>query len=114
MSTAVAFKNVDILFGDHIPAVSSTKPFTGHTTSAAGSIEAIFSILCLQHKVMWPNLNFKEQMAELGFSPTEKQITGIPVNVVMSNSFGFGGNDTTLIFKKINADNAGNANDKLT
>ncbi|MEI7664217.1 MAG: beta-ketoacyl-[acyl-carrier-protein] synthase family protein, partial [Bacteroidota bacterium] len=87
----------------HPPPVSSTKPFTGHTTSAAGSIEAILSVFCLQHQVIWPNLNFTERIAGLSFSPVEKLITGAAVNAVMSNSFGFGGNDTTLVFKKVNA-----------
>jgi 3-oxoacyl-[acyl-carrier-protein] synthase-1 len=92
---------IEKLFGKRIPLVSSTKAFTGHTTSAAGSIEAVLSILCLQHQVIWPNLNFKEKIAELGFSPVQKLLIDIPVNVVMSNSFGFGGNDTSLIFKKV-------------
>jgi 3-oxoacyl-[acyl-carrier-protein] synthase-1 len=92
---------IERLFGDRIPMVSSTKPFTGHTTSAAGSTEAILSILCLQHQVIWPNLNFKERIEELSFSPVEKLMTHVPVNAVMSNSFGFGGNDTSLIFKKV-------------
>jgi 3-oxoacyl-[acyl-carrier-protein] synthase-1 len=93
------------LFSKNMPRVSSTKPFTGHTTSCAGSIEAILSVLCLEHQVIWPNLNFKEQMHELSFSPVEELLTTIPVNVVMSNSFGFGGNDTSLIFRKVNNNN---------
>jgi len=93
---------IEKLFGNRIPAVSSTKPFTGHTTSAAGSTEAILSILCLQHKVIWPNLNFSEQMEELSFSPVCELMTNARVNAVMSNSFGFGGNDTSLIFKQVN------------
>ena len=92
---------IEKLFGQRIPMVSSTKPFTGHTTSAAGSTEAILSIFCLQHQVIWPNLNFKEQIKELSFSPVEKLLTEVPVHSVMSNSFGFGGNDTSLIFKKV-------------
>jgi 3-oxoacyl-[acyl-carrier-protein] synthase-1 len=100
---------IEKLFGDRIPMVSSTKPFTGHTTSAAGSMEAILAILCLQYQVIWPNLNFRERISELSFSPVEKLIQDIPVNAVMSNSFGFGGNDTSLIFVKVNADNADNA-----
>jgi 3-oxoacyl-(acyl-carrier-protein) synthase len=99
---------IERLFGDSIPMVSSTKPFTGHTTSAAGSIEAILSIFCLQHQVIWPNLNFRERISELSFSPVEKLMTNVPVNTVMSNSFGFGGNDTSLIFRKVNANNADN------
>jgi len=95
------------IFGNRVPLVSSTKPFTGHTTSAAGSVEAILSILCLQHQVIWPNLNFTQRIEELGFSPVTKLLKNVPVNVIMSNSFGFGGNDTSLIFKKVKADNEG-------
>ena len=91
-------KAIEKLFGTSIPKVSSTKPFTGHTTSAAGSTEAILSMLCLQYKVIWPNLNFRTPIGELHFLPVEKLLTNIPVNAVMSNSFGFGGNDTSLIF----------------
>jgi 3-oxoacyl-(acyl-carrier-protein) synthase len=91
---------IERLFGTRLPMVSSTKPFTGHTTSAAGSTEAILSIFCLQHQVIWPNLNFTERISELNFSPVQKLLTGVPVSAVMSNSFGFGGNDTSLIFKK--------------
>ncbi len=89
------------LFGEKLPMISSTKPITGHTTSAAGSTEAILSILCLQHQVIWPNLNFKDKMEELSFLPVTTLKKDIPVNVVMSNSFGFGGNDTSLLFKTI-------------
>ena len=101
---------IEKLFGNRMPMVSSTKPFTGHTTSAAGSTEAILSILCLQHQVIWPNLNFKERITELNFSPVEKLMTNVTVDAVMSNSFGFGGNDTSLIFVKENAENANNEN----
>jgi 3-oxoacyl-[acyl-carrier-protein] synthase-1 len=92
---------IEKLFGGSMPMVSSTKPFTGHTTSAAGSTEAILSIFCLQQQVIWPNLNFRERISELNFSPVEKLLTNVPVNAVMSNSFGFGGNDTSLIFRKV-------------
>lgn len=89
---------IERLFGDHVPRLSSTKPFTGHTTSAAGSTESIISIFCIQHNVVWPNLNFRDRIQGLSFSPVEKLITNVKVNAVMTNSFGFGGNDTSLIF----------------
>lgn len=89
---------IERLFGDHVPMLSSTKPFTGHTTSAAGSTEAIISIFCIQHNVVWPNLNFRDQIQGLSFSPVKKLITKVKVNTIMTNSFGFGGNDTSLIF----------------
>lgn len=92
---------IEKLFGQHIPLVSSTKPFTGHTTSAAGAAEAILSILCIQHQMVFPNLNFSELMKELRFIPVTTLLRNVPVNTVMSNSFGFGGNDTSLIFRKV-------------
>ena len=91
---------IERLFGNHLPRISSTKPLTGHTTSAAGSTEAILSILSLQHQLIWPNLNFTEKMHDLSFSPVTSLLKDVHVNAVMTNSFGFGGNDTSLIFKK--------------
>ena len=92
---------IEKLFANHIPKVSSTKPFTGHTTSAAGSTEAIISILALQNNMIWPNLNLKVPMGELSFTVVKELLTDVNIKVVMSNSFGFGGNDTSLIFKRI-------------
>ncbi len=91
---------IERLFGENIPPVSSTKPITGHTTSAAGSTEAILAILGLKYGVIWPNLNFREPMPELKFTPVRELMKNIPLEHVMSNSFGFGGNDTSLIFSK--------------
>jgi 3-oxoacyl-[acyl-carrier-protein] synthase-1 len=90
---------IERIFGDAVPPVSSTKPLTGHTLGAAGAVEAVFSVLALRHQLIFPNLNFREKMEELHFEPlTElRQVKGM--NFVMSNSFGFGGNDSTLIFK---------------
>jgi len=92
---------IEKLFGNKIPKVSSTKPFTGHTTSAAGSTEAIISILAILNKMIWPNLNLKEPMSELHFSAVRELLTNVDVDFVMSNSFGFGGNDTSLIFRRV-------------
>jgi 3-oxoacyl-[acyl-carrier-protein] synthase-1 len=86
------------LFGN-VPPVSSTKPFTGHTTSAAGGVEAVISMLALQHGFVPANLNFHNKMEELNFTPVTK-ITRLNLKHVMSNSFGFGGNDSALIFSK--------------
>jgi 3-oxoacyl-(acyl-carrier-protein) synthase len=91
---------IERLFGANVPPVSSTKPYTGHTTSAAGSTEAIISILCLLEQVIWPNLNFSEPMKDLHFSPVKEILRNQNVNHVMTNSFGFGGNDTSLIFSR--------------
>lgn len=89
------------LFGSDIPPVSSTKPFTGHTTSAAGSIEAIICTLALQNGLLFPNLNFKTQMTDLSFAPV-KELTKKELTHVLSNSFGFGGNNTSLVLSKTN------------
>jgi len=91
---------IERLFGERIPKVSSTKSFTGHMTSAAGSAEAILSILCLTHRIILPNLNLETPMPELRFTAVKELVQDININVVLSNSFGFGGNNTSLIFQK--------------
>jgi 3-oxoacyl-[acyl-carrier-protein] synthase-1 len=89
---------IERIFGENIPLVSSTKPYTGHTLGAAAAVEAIISILSIQNQVVFPNLNFKEKMDELHFEPVKEMVTGKKLMHVLSNSFGFGGNDSTLIF----------------
>jgi len=89
------------LFGEKVPSISSTKSFTGHTTSAAGCVEAIISVLALQHNFFPVNLNFSQKMPELSFEPITNEQPEKPLQCVLSNSFGFGGNDTSLIFSKI-------------
>jgi len=91
------------LFGDKIPHFSSTKAYTGHTLAAAGGIEAVFSILALQHKLVFPNLNFNTPITELEMIPAQSLIKGVQINHVLSNSFGFGGNTSSLLFSKITA-----------
>ncbi|RYG43064.1 MAG: beta-ketoacyl-[acyl-carrier-protein] synthase family protein, partial [Chitinophagaceae bacterium] len=86
------------LFGeDSMPDFSSTKPYTGHTLAAASAIEAVYSILAIQHNVVFPNLNFKSPMDEFNMVP-QTRLKQKPVKHVLSNSFGFGGNCSTLIF----------------
>lgn len=90
------------IFGTNMPAVSSTKAFTGHTTSASGSIEATICLLALQHQFIPVNLNWKQPMEE-GIVPYigEDHSTDIyPLRHVMCNSFGFGGNDTSFILSR--------------
>jgi 3-oxoacyl-(acyl-carrier-protein) synthase len=88
------------LFDPVYPPMSSTKSFTGHTLGASGGIEAVFSVLALMHGLVFPNLRFETPMSELPFTPTTKLLKGQPLRHVLSNSFGFGGNCTTLIFSK--------------
>lgn len=89
------------LFEPNFPPVSSTKSFTGHTLGASGGVEAVFSILSIKHGMIFPNLRFETQMHELTYSPEIDLLTGQDIKHVMSNSFGFGGNCTSLIFSKI-------------
>lgn len=89
------------LFTAPYPMMSSTKSFTGHTLGASGGIEAVLSVLSIQHGMVYPNLRFKTPMAELGFVPQQKFIKGQPIKHVLSNSFGFGGNCSSLIFSKL-------------
>jgi 3-oxoacyl-(acyl-carrier-protein) synthase len=89
------------LFEGKIPPFSSTKPFTGHVLGASGAVEAVFSILGIQHDIIWPNLNFNTPMKAFGFSPAREAICGSGIRHVLSNSFGFGGNNTSLVFSKI-------------
>lgn len=92
---------IETVFADRIPMVSSTKSFTGHTTSAAGGVESVISILCLQNGIVPANLNFVEPMKEISFKAVEKTQRGVALNHILSNSFGFGGNNTSLIFSKV-------------
>lgn len=87
------------LFDGKVPEFSSTKAFTGHTLAAAGGVEAVYSILALQNDVIFPNLNYKKQMKEFDLTPVTKLMKR-PLRTVLSNSFGFGGNCSTLIFSK--------------
>ena len=82
------------LFGQ-VPPVSSTKPFTGHTTSASGSIEAVFCILALQHGFLPVNLNWSQAM-DNGIVPVAKPEKRT-LKHVLCNAFGFGGNDSSLL-----------------
>jgi 3-oxoacyl-[acyl-carrier-protein] synthase-1 len=88
------------LFGEDLPPFSSTKPYTGHTLGAAGAIEAVFSVFSLIHQVVFPNLNFKDKMEEVPVLPETNLLTDKELNTILSNSFGFGGNDTSLIFRR--------------
>ena len=92
---------IERIWGDKIPPVSSTKPFTGHTLGAAGAVEALLSVLALRHGLIFPNLNFSEKMEELHFEPVKELKEGQRVRNVLSNSFGFGGNDSTIILSAV-------------
>ncbi len=87
------------IWGDALPRFSSTKAFTGHTTSASGSIEAVIGILTINHGFIPQNLGWGEAIRPNAI-PVARPMTGIKINHVIDNSFGFGGNGSSLIFSK--------------
>lgn len=95
-------KGLSRLFGENVPLYSSTKAYTGHTLAAAGGIEAVFSILAIQNGMAWPNLNLKKPIPDFIFTPNTELKTNLNIEYVLSNSFGFGGNNSSLLFKKTN------------
>ena len=86
------------IFGEDMPEISSTKAFTGHTTSASGSIEAVICILAMQNNFTPANLGWKNKL-EGGIEPTLGNDNIVLENVIC-NSFGFGGNDSSMVISK--------------
>lgn len=87
------------LFGDKIPYVSSTKGLTGHTTSASGAVETAICLLAMHHHFIPANYGWHSPM-EQGIRPVEKNIVNVELHHIMCNSFGFGGNDSSLIISE--------------
>src|SRR5436853_585785 len=85
------------LFGE-VP-VSSTKSMMGHSLGAAGAIEAVVSLLALQHQFLPPNINFRE--AELSLNIVANQPRDAQFDCAVSNSFGFGGTNATIVLRKL-------------
>jgi len=96
LSESTAIKR---LFDNNIPDFSSTKGYTGHTLAAAGGIQAVLNLLMLKNQEVFPNLNFHQPMEETNLSPVTS-FKKKEINNILSNSFGFGGNCTSLIFSK--------------
>lgn len=88
------------IWGYSLPDFSSTKSFTGHTTSASGSIESVICILGILNDFLPKNIGWKNPIRDTAIPLLENK-TSVRVNHVVNNSFGFGGNDSTLIFSKI-------------
>lgn len=103
------------LFGENIPLFSSTKAYTGHTLGAAGIIESVISVLALNYSIAFPNINFKNAIKEIDIKPIT-QLTKIDnFNYVLTNSFGFGGNDSSVVFSSVKAlDNQESSNSAKT
>ncbi|MFW2945687.1 beta-ketoacyl-ACP synthase II [Bacillus velezensis] len=95
-------KAIKTVFGDHAYklAVSSTKSMTGHLLGAAGGIEAIFSVMAIKDSIIPPTINIETPDEECDLDYVPDKAREQDVNVVLSNSLGFGGHNATLIFKK--------------
>lgn len=91
------------VLGDHAykTAISSTKSMVGHLLGAAGGVEAIFSILAIRDQVAPPTINLDNPDPECDLDYVPHSARGMPIEVALSNSFGFGGTNGTLIFKRI-------------
>ena len=99
LSEGIALQKI---FGTNMPPFSSTKSYTGHTLGAAGAVEAVISVMSINRGILFPNLRFETPMKELSISPINKVIKEVNVRNILSNSFGFGGNNSTLIISKMN------------
>jgi 3-oxoacyl-[acyl-carrier-protein] synthase-1 len=93
-------KAIETVFAGQVPKASSTKAYTGHTLGASGGVEAVFSMLSIKHGIVYPNLRWETQMEDINWKPVTELQTGQNIRNVLSNSFGFGGNCSSLIFSK--------------
>jgi 3-oxoacyl-[acyl-carrier-protein] synthase-1 len=89
------------LFHSPYPKMSSTKSFTGHTLGASAGVEAVFSVLAIQKGIVYPNLRLQKPMAAFPFVPETNFSKQPDLKHVLSNSVGFGGNCSSLIFSKL-------------
>ena len=98
VAETIALKSV---FGENVPQISSTKSMTGHTLGAAGAIESIFCIKVINEGIIPPTINLEnpDPLCDLNYTPLMS--INKEVNIAMNNSFGFGGTNSTLVFKKI-------------
>ena len=93
---------IKTVFNDHIPAINSTKALTGHGLGAAGVNEAIFTLLMLKEDFICESANIRNLDSEAeGLPIARKRIDNAGLNTVMSNSFGFGGTNATLVFSRL-------------
>lgn len=91
------------VFGDNSPAISATKAMTGHSLGAAGVQEAIYSLLMLEHGFVAPSINIEEMDEQAAGLNIVTETLDRELTTVMSNSFGFGGTNATLVMRKLKA-----------
>jgi len=104
-STPVNDKNetaaVKLAFGSNVPPISSTKGQIGHCLGAAGAIEAVISLMAMRDNVIPPTINYTTPDPECDLDYVPNSARKATLNVVMSNSFGFGGTNGSIIFKRV-------------
>jgi 3-oxoacyl-[acyl-carrier-protein] synthase II len=88
------------VFGSEVPLVSSTKSMMGHMLGGAGAAEAIACVLAMEHGLVPPTINLNDQDPECDLDYVANTARALDVRVAMSNSFGFGGHNATLVFAK--------------
>jgi 3-oxoacyl-[acyl-carrier-protein] synthase II len=103
LNDLVETKAIKKIFGEHAYRISldSTKSMIGHTIGAAGAIEGIVCALTLQRGVIHPTINYEEPDPECDLDYTPNQARAREVKVALSNSFGFGGNNSCLVMKAL-------------
>ena len=92
---------LDRLFAGTKALISSTKSMTGHECWMAGASEIVYSIIMMKHNFVAPNINLDEPSDEAAKLNIARQTVDMPVDLVLSNSFGFGGTNSALVIKKI-------------
>jgi len=95
-------KAIKTLFGDHAYNInlSSTKSMTGHLLGAAGAVEGIATALAVKNDIVPPTINFENPDPECDLNYTFNKLKKRTVNIGMSNAFGFGGHNTSVLFRK--------------
>jgi len=103
MGDELELKAVERLVGNAAAtlSMSSTKSAVGHLLGAAGAVEAIFSLLAMRDGIVPPTLNLENPSVETAIDLTPKVAKKKEINIALSNSFGFGGTNASLIFKKV-------------
>ena len=101
-SWTMEYNTTAVVFGEHLPKipVSSNKSMVGHTISAAGAVEAVFSLLTLEHQRIPPTINYEIPDPAILFDVVGNTARDAKVTAVMSNSFGFGGQNASLILTR--------------
>lgn len=103
MADWIELHAIETLVGDHAKnlAVSSTKSMTGHLLGAAGAIECVFSVLAIRDQIAPPTINLDNPEEETAIDLVPHKSKPMKIDVAMSNSFGFGGTNASVIFKKV-------------